>query len=256
MEKTLLITGTGSVSNSWEPVKIALKKYYGESGIMLPGRKEDLNFVLADMIHRLRWTYKLFKNGEAAPFISEYLEVKEKIIKELRKSEEINSICLRPEINKIREKFFTDKVWIMTANWDSQSKRFAEQNSYEHLFFHGYYDEGCLFLPSEATEDDYLKCLRINQYGLYKKAIEKIFSTFENLKDLHTLILWGISLSALDVELGMVIGARLSTEKLKRIVIVDKSPKVVYQRLRFLLREKWKGLESKVDLKLIRPTAL
>ena len=253
MKKTLLITGAGSVKNSWEPVKKALEDHYKGEGIKIPANDlQYANCVLAHVVHFLRWSYEMKGGKEVSRKARrDYLDIKKRIAEELSRAEENGGISLRPEIEQIRRSFFTEKVRIMTTNWDRLLIHYAEKNECELHFFHGNHkDSDGIFLPSETTEDDYLKrCVQ-------KRYKQRLGRAFEGLTDVHTLILYGISLSPLDAELGLLIGARFSKVKPARIVIVDINPCIVYQRLRFLLRENWSTLGRNIDVKLLCPDQL
>ena len=95
-EKTLLLTGSGSVENSWQPIKKSLKHLYGK---YLPELQiSDLNLVFADIVYQLRW---LFATKSAANTTDElkqdlenkfketyatYQKIKERIADELKQA--------------------------------------------------------------------------------------------------------------------------------------------------------------------------
>ena len=81
MKKTLLITGAGSVKNSWEPVKKALEDHYKGEGIKIPANDlQYANCVLAHVVHFLRWSYEMKGGKEVSRKARrDYLDIKKRI---------------------------------------------------------------------------------------------------------------------------------------------------------------------------------
>ncbi|MFA5160210.1 MAG: hypothetical protein WC484_06870 [Candidatus Omnitrophota bacterium] len=256
---TLLLTGAGSVKNSWGPIKNRLGSLYGQ---FLP--ESDLNLIFADIVHQQRWLFSAIKDTKTDVVSREdlkrkfdeisarYREIKSAIANGLKKAQEQGQIELNCEFGKIKQ-FFTGEVNIATTNWDELLQRFDCSGKGQRFSIHGnIQDQNNIFLPSEMTRE----CYRDNPErfeGRVKIMLDDFF------KNIHTLILYGISLSPLDVELGQLLSAGFFGEKIpRRVVIVDNDPCPVYERLRFFFRDQvsmddWK---TKVELKLLCPSML
>ena len=256
---TLLLTGAGSVKNSWGPIKKSLGSLYGQ---FLP--ESDLNLIFADIVHQLRWLFSaindtktddVFKKdlkGKFDEIFAKYREIKDSITAELKKAQEQGQIELNFEFGKIKQ-FFIGKVNTVTTNWDELLQGFDSPGKGRCFSIHGNIrDQNSMFLPSEMTFEYY----RDNPER-FKGRVQITFDDF--FKNVHTLILYGVSLSPLDVELGQLLSAGFSGEEIpKRVVIVDNDPCPVYERLRFFFRNQvsmndWK---TKVELKLLCPSML
>ena len=235
---TILITGNGAVNNGWQPVLHALKKIY---------RLEDINpkfanFIFASIIYKLRWLdtqlgcsqhdIQLKKNLEKKfdETVSDYKKIKNEIINELKKAHESGLISPRKELKFLKYLYLNEETKIITTNWDSTIIN-SIGNRNDTIFLHGCTSD-TLFLPSETIEESYRQRAKLEiPYG---KVTGMAISWLQGYG--KRIVIYGLSLSPLDVELGLIIADSFSdTSNPKSIIIVDPDYESVKQRLCFLL---------------------
>jgi hypothetical protein len=86
-----------------------------------------------------------------------------------------------------------------------------------------------LYLPSETVEETY----RRDTDGASKHG-QHAGATMEGIEACTRLILFGVSLSSFDVELGRYISAGFqNTRGPRKVEIIDRRPKPVAERLQF-----------------------
>ena len=234
--KTILITGNGAVENGWLPVVNALKKVYPLAEEIEP------NFVFAAIIYKLRWLDIQLDRREHDAQLSENLQNKfnktvsdcqnitKEIINELNIAHASGIIRPRDELKLLHYLYLNTETKILTTNWDSTIMDFVG-NRDNTVFLHGCTSE-TLFLPSEMIEEGYRK--RANLEVSYGRMAGKAMSWLENYGE--RLVIYGLSLSPLDVELGLLISdGFVDTSNPKSVVIVDPDYEPVKQRLCFLL---------------------
>ena len=230
---TILFTGTGAVKNGWLPVETALKKACSFVGQI------DPNLVFAAIIYKLRWLdiqlsrehdstlLRKLKNKFDAT-VSEYIEIKKEITNELNKAHASGVICPREELKLLDYLYLNSESKIITTNWDSTIMDFVGKK-YDTLFLHGRTSE-TLFLPSEMIEEGYRK--RANLEAPHGEVAGLAMSWFQDYSD--RLVIYGLSLSPLDVELVLVIADGFyGTSNPKSVVIVDPNYELVKQRFCF-----------------------
>ena len=127
---------------------------------------------------------------------------------------------MQPEIEKTKEQYFSGEVSIITTNWDCAIDDFADLHGYKYLHLHGDRKKPeRILLPSELEEEDY-------RQNSDRQHLVKFFDYF---KRIDRLIFYGISLSPLDAELGILIGEGFEKKSFsKKLVIIDKSPNQVF----------------------------
>ncbi|WP_147456090.1 hypothetical protein [Leptospira stimsonii] len=242
---TTVITGTGSEENSWEPVKRVLKKHYGQ----FP--ENDPNYIFADLINRLRWLHyqashplkkELSERAVEAYFriLTFYETIKTDICEELRISTENKEIKLRSYIDCIEREYVDENTNFITTNWDLLlEKRF--KNIY-HL--HGTVENPqSLFLPSESIEE-YFRPLNSFLAKMYGSVMNIVVPKTERL------IVYGLSLNALDSEVGLVIeDGFTSVTTLSEVVIIDINPEKVMEKINLCFRR----LDPKPKIMLRNP---
>lgn len=234
MRATALLTGAGSIENGWTPVLRALN---------LNKEKRDLaSFVFSTQIYQLRFfARQLAQKGLNDPQKQECRKVlekasddlfnlKAKIAKELHQAQDIH---LRPYFSEIYDKHISEKTDLivpLTTNWDLQLEKTLSTFGYKGpvLHLHGSIkNPQNLYLPTEATGEPYWNASQqtesIKQHGEAQRELLKC----------DRLILYGISISELDPELGMLLGTTI--RKFKEVVIIDKAPNPIKQRIESLL---------------------
>jgi hypothetical protein len=255
-KKILFLTGSGAVENSWEPVKDVLRKKYGAN---FP--ESDPNLVFATLINYLRWSCKaaqnekleISSNGRTSvrELNNELKDLKSNIAEALKTAETNESIKLRPEIDKIRNQFLNNSnVCIITTNWDMLTEKFAESNCYDKpLHLHGNTEKPVeMHLPSELAFE--VDGISLNEH------LKEFLDCFGKI---DSLVLYGISLSPLDAELGILFSEGFNGQlwhSLQKVTIIDKNPCLVFERLRFILRDNTSIEWKEVQEKLICPNML
>lgn len=237
--KTILITGNGAVKNGWLPVVNALKKVYPLAEEIEPN---FANFVFAAIIYKLRWLdiqlgrrehdTQLLENlqNKFNKTVSECQKIKKEIINELNKAHASGIIRPRDELKLLHYLYLNTESKIITTNWDSTIMDFVGNMGYT-VFLHGCTSE-TLFLPSEMIEEGYRK--RANLEVPYDRVAGEAMSWLQDYGE--RLVIYGLSLSPLDVELGHLIAdGFFDTSNPKSVVIVDPNYELVKQRLCFLL---------------------
>jgi hypothetical protein len=237
--KTILITGNGAVENGWLPVVNALKKVYPREEEIDP---DFANFVFAAIIYKLRWLdIQLGRRERNAHLlddlqnkfkrtVSEYHEIKKEIINELDKAHESGFIRPRDDLKLLHDLYLNTETKIITTNWDSTIMDFVG-NRHGTVFLHGCTSE-TLFLPSEGIEEGYRKRAKLEVP--YDRLAWEFMSCLQDYGE--RLVIYGLSLSPLDVELVHLIADGFAgTSNPKSVVIVDPKYEPVKKRLCFLL---------------------
>ena len=210
--KTVILCGNGVVDNGWKPVKQALRDAHMQNGSgMLPDSDdpEFVSFVFAVLIYELRW---LHREHEANPTDSKVRDVLAKkralyrnltsgIKNELLQATADRTIKLRPEVEAIVDKYLPNGGPILTTNWDHLLESLVESKNskpIEVFHLHGQVTEGDLYLPAETTEEDsYL------DDDSLKRRRDATGGAMGVLGDAERLVIYGLSLSPLDAELGV-----------------------------------------------------
>ncbi|MCW7475579.1 AbiH family protein [Leptospira levettii] len=237
-KKIAMITGAGSEPDSWLPVERALKKNYDN----IPSC--DLNLPFANLIYQLRWLKKYssifnnFKNPKRAFKLKNLLEKRLNLYDNLKKDicEEIQESCLNQELklNNFLDVIIKDHLGnnsiVLTTNWDKLLEK--KLGAYIH-HIHGSIDNfDSLYLPTEVIEENYRK-------PHFQRNITG--QTMHLLENIDKLIIYGLSLSPLDIELSFILSDTFTEDSpLKEINIFDKKNNIdiVEQRLKFILKKK------------------
>jgi|JI10StandDraft_1071094.scaffolds.fasta_scaffold22411_7 hypothetical protein len=241
LPKTIVIVGAGAVrgpigedSDSWSVIRNALNK---EFGAFHPVSKGDENFVMANLVFKMRYLH-LKKGSERfqtaqKEVIFEYNKFIQTIANGLMEAQERGDISLRPEFENLVAPYFNDPpVLMITTNWDTLlGERFAQKWMVEHL--HGSVMAlDLMLLPSEIVFENYRTSESINLLSKRHNFL------LERLIHAERIVIYGLSLSPLDAELNMLIGESLrgndpySPKNNQSVVIIDKCPDTVEGRLR------------------------
>ena len=173
--------------------------------------------------------------------------LKEAIAEEIAKAEEAALIRLRDDATGIAERFVRGELNLITTNWDLTLESHAATSGHPTCYIHGNIRApGSLYLPTEAIVESY----RADLLEEHDEAGEEPTDRPEEstlhgdmaahamlrLQESERLIVWGLSLSPLDPELGIVFSDGFhGTSNPNVAVIVDKNPEGVRDRLRFYL---------------------
>lgn len=237
---TGLIIGAGAVKNAWAPILRVIKKEYE-----LPSLDADAaNCLLATLIYDLRehaghkaYITEDVKNG----YKLVHNRIRVSIAKEIASSQQKNEIRPHAEFKGIVEKFILPEskfLTFITTNWDTVideeiSKLVPDEKIrvIGPLHIHGKFDAPArMYLPAEVIGEPYRTEHEKGEMEFDHHVTTKFF-----LKT-NRLIIYGLSLSALDAELLTTIygGIMLST-CLGTVCIIDPNHEKVALRLRALI---------------------
>lgn len=243
-----LFVGAGAVENAWTPVSRALQQYYK------PKMDADgCNMTLSQLVFNLRF----FSNKKhREPYQEEHLQALKKqlvlfrnsIAYELQQAQRENEISARPELPEILEKFAiykNKKFMFVSTNWDTvidNAIRKYCHNKFPNkeinlfpLHVHGsIFSTDHLYLPTEVTHEPYRTEEEIENLSVINASIMK------GLELCERVVIYGLSLSPLDAELGMILTAGLDNEKLQEIIVVDPMHEQIAKRVNVLLTHKRK----------------
>jgi len=146
---------------------------------------------------------------------------------ELRKSQRLKEINVRKEFATIVMNLLIQDdrrlaLMLITTNWDtvvatalSDILNITMRGTLRPLHIHGSIDdEQTLYLPTEMTKEPYRTREEEQKIGGLHGSI------WRGLEDAHRVILYGLSLSPLDAELGQTLAAGWSNQNLREINIV------------------------------------
>lgn len=235
---TALIVGAGAVENAWRPVLRALGPLYD-----FPLTEDGANCLLARVVYLLRWySYDNSETGKVAlAGLKKSLgEIKSAICTEIDKSEKKEELRVRKEFSSIVDEMLvkhSTTFMLVTTNWDNVVDRALSRHLgrtmnavVRPLHIHGSTDSSdILYLPTEMTKEPY----RANEEEQRIGGIHG--SIWRGLENAHRVVIYGLSLSPLDAELGQTLAAGWSNNNLREISIVSPAHGVVAQRVNLLL---------------------
>jgi hypothetical protein len=226
---TTLLAGSGAVRNSWAPVNRALKFL----GLFVPD--EGANFVFSTLVFQLRSLYELTRSLRRPPSfvkelrdqrLKEFQLVRSCIGYELLRALEQEELTVRPELKGITDRF-GPIGGLITTNWDDALDTEVELPGAYICHLHGYArNAGSLYLPSETHDEPY----RLKKEKTLLREHIAHASTLLGRRMKH-LIVWGLSLSPLDIELGRLLATAVHTRRC-RITVIDPRAYEVAQRIR------------------------
>jgi hypothetical protein len=122
---------------------------------------------------------------------------------------------------------------VVTTNWDFAAGELLVPDEHKTEFepsidyLHGTYSIG-LYLPAEVIDEPYRGIDNRSEF------LTSAISTVHCLRDASLLILYGLSLSPLDAELGFLLqwSAKLRVSPFREVVVVDPRPADVIANLR------------------------
>jgi hypothetical protein len=235
-EEVVVLIGAGAVANAWEPVLDAL-------GDRLPDRSADTaNVYFATLVHKLRWLHSM----SVAPAVAAKARPTYKAALQ-GALHEVNSVTaaiaehlqkwdgnkLRPAAELIRERLLPQECMfgVVTTNWDFSALEFLEDRYHDRCtgvdYIHGTYDIG-LYLPGEVVDEQY------RDYDGWREMRISALNTVHMLRDISRLIVYGLSISPLDGELGFLLQCAAGQRRLpfEDIIIVDPNHERVVRNLR------------------------
>lgn len=243
----VVMLGAGAVADSWEPVLDAIAD-------KVPGRDpEAANVYFATLVQRLRFTYAMSRRPGVAPRHRHTYRTSfdEAMVERSAVTTTISNNLktwgrntLRPEAALIRERWLSDyRYSIVTTNWDFSATQLMSEDYTENCegwnALHGTYEIG-LYLPGEVIEESYRQ-----QDNLHEFSTSALEATHQ-VRDAASLVLYGLSVSPLDTELGLILSAAARQRSLPflEVVVVDPKHEQVIRNLRVHL-----GAQNYVGMK-------
>ena len=208
-----LIVGAGAVENAWEPVVRALQPYYKYK---LDG--DSANSIFARLVYLLRWFGSInedFSKGQLKPYLEFTKKLKREISDQLIKAEREREIKVRPQFKQIIEKFVfvpNNRSVLISTNWDTVIDNainvLGQSNNPKHKsdiitnHIHGsVLNPLTLYLPTEVNRENYRTKEEDDEIGNNHGSI------WRTLEHSNISILYGLSLTALDAELGQTLAS-------------------------------------------------
>jgi len=243
---TTFIIGTGVCPASWAPVCRALHQHLSRLGLASPPEVSSglANFIFAHHVHMKRLWARESSNADrsddfrklAGGYDEVDKELRRTIAQELDQAQSSGSIQLEERFLRALELPWTGKKLVFTANWDTLVERrgLTQPRSLFHL--HGDITRPeTLLLPTEVVDDP----SRTQDVWMQQKEI--LGSLWRLAGAAHNVWLYGISLSPLDIEIGMLLHIGLSEQPRRsprRIIVSSRSEDLpaIEQRVRLVAR--------------------
>jgi hypothetical protein len=238
--RIVLFAGAGAVKRSWEPIRRAMRRTF-------PALRtaENADFAVAHLVYQLRLACSQAKAGGAhmarQRTLHEQLErVRRDIASELLRAQTSGELRTHAAFEKVVQRFALvdgGSLTLVTTNWDEVVDRrvtelcspsHAQRLSIHHL--HGRLTEpDSLYLPSEMRCEPYRDERKIEDLeALHAQAMQR-------LQHADRMIVYGLSLSPLDVELAFALGEVCRLGSLSAIHVVDRDVCAVAERLAITL---------------------
>jgi hypothetical protein len=242
------LRGTEELS-CWQPIFAAINSHAKAD---LIHDSESANFYFAFLVNQRRLFHWLkhssepaaisFREGTSSEQLNssvgtrkeEHDTIKHAIAAALREAASEGSLRLRPRFEEELYRPQWGNVLCLTTNWD---RVLATCTARAPIHLHGSTDNPAdLFLPSEITEENYRSDQERKTHG---KAVSDCWSSIEQADN---LCLYGLSLSALDADLGQAISMGFSEHLSKPLAVhifnLEEACIGVERRLRLLCPER------------------
>ena len=238
---TALVVGAGAVENAWAPVLRALQSYHD-----FPLTADGANAFLARAVYLLRWWASDNSDrgrNELEKLMALLAQMRNAICAELVLAQKANEIRVRREFASIVDAMLIQhntEFMLVTTNWDdvvgnalsSYLNRTVDCKVLP-LHIHGSIrDAHTLYLPTEVTKEPY-------RSREEEKAIGGLHgSIWRGLERAHRVVIYGLSLSPLDAELGQTLACGFSNNNLKEVCIVAPDHEQIAHKVNLLLDRK------------------
>lgn len=247
---TTVVLGAGAVENAWPPVLTAIGAANADEG----------NFMFAAVVTNLRhyWSLddKMFAD-QREQALSEYQRVKGAIAHRL--SQDAATIRLRPAFDGYVSRFAKNPVTFATTNWDLSLPTWCKAHSIgfdKQHYLHGTIDpvmssgvpSKTLLLPSEVRNEPY----REASGGAFHIGTENFVFTGALLTSTQRLVVYGLSVSPLDAELGFWL-SNIASGKIDQIIVINPSAWHVLLRLHLAARTSLGSASRETDILLVYP---
>jgi hypothetical protein len=252
----LFMVGAGAVSGAWQPVIKAL----GETHYPEVHTSDGANYAMAQMVYVARLRWRLAPNdSETKAMLRRFREVRERIACELRDAEARGGLSARPEFEGVARTFALElgnhvgKVSTVTTNWDgtvaTEMKKIGRREGRQGFTatpVHGTSaDPRTLYLPTEVVGEPYREPDEENKMGGIHVSL------LASAQKTDRIVLYGLSMSPLDAELGAMIGAGLSSGNLSEIYVINPWYTEVADRLNVL-----RAPDKHIPIRCYHPTDL
>ncbi|WP_147450138.1 hypothetical protein [Corallococcus carmarthensis] len=240
---TVFLVGSGIDKNGWAPVLSAINEFRPEAHV---GTDPDAaNYFFATHVYQRRFLEQNRRhekidqtiNNQLITQWSEFdLSLKKSISRHLGDATERRELHLRKEFVDIYRNGHWGKHIFITANWDMLlEKDICSPSAILHI--HGSIaNPSLLYLPSEWTEEPFRPDAERAEMAL------RITTMWKYIAKAPRLVIYGLSLSALDAELGHILSVGLGEHKSENpceVLIYDCATQVerVERRARMFLTE-------------------
>lgn len=239
---TAFIVGAGAVEGAWGPILDALQPYHD-----FPLTPDGANAFLARLVYLLRW-WSTCKSENAPSELIKcrkfLIEIRNAICRALKKAEEKGRIKVRAEFEDIVLKnvlYQSSGIMLVTTNWDNvigkALKRLLNTPQFKFecrpLHIHGSTKTpDVMYLPTEMTIEPYRTRDEEKIIGNLHGAI------WRGLEGCHRSVVYGLSISPLDAELGQILACGWDNPVLKEIEIIAPDHDVIAHRVNLLLARK------------------
>jgi hypothetical protein len=260
---TVFLLGTGISEGSWLPVMAAIDEVAGTGTVGHDVRAA--NFFFASLVHRRRHCQSMIDlprsemearfgkdsaklkriksriktlRATGAELRKRDLRLKRAIAKHLMAATKSGVMRLRDKFREVaRQKRFAGSVAFLTTNWDMLLEgglRAGGDSNPRVGHLHGSIedDPSRLLLPSETVEERYHSPEDRKEVGDAKMSRWKFFNVAK------TIVVYGLSFSPLDAELGLTLSMGLENAKVKRgqIIVMNVAGEVdrIARRMRML----------------------
>jgi hypothetical protein len=191
----------------------------------------------------LRWCASI-PGDEAKQYLEGYkaalIEIRTAIRREIKKSQAEGEVKVRPEFERIVDTLLmphSQSFMLVTTNWDTVVPD-ALRNHLNRtmdgfllpLPIHGSIKrQDTLYLPTEVTREPYRSADKDSWLGGLNTAI------MQGLKAAQRCVIYGLSLSPLDAELGQTLAAGWNNPNLEEVIVVVPDHELVTHRVNLLL---------------------
>jgi hypothetical protein len=229
-EDVVFLVGSGAVSGSWAPVISGLRDF-GFHDVRSPS---GANFAMAQLAYtaRIAWLGDSSELVDArSPFLEKLSAGRQAVAAALLIAEEMGRLAVRREFHDVVRHVVlpsADSLTLVTTNWDQTVELAAEKQvaGIKALYVHGRSsDARHMYLPTEIVEEPF-------RSPSERAALSDARSELVNAIGQATrLVLYGLALSALDIELGHIVAAGLHDGRVREIQVVDPNYASVAERL-------------------------
>ena len=233
-----MIVGAGAVQNAWNPVLRALQPSFP-----MPLTADGANTHLARMIYLLRWwssDSSDFGRKMLSETLAHFNEVKTEIASEIIFGQKTGELRARDSLTAIVDKFIIPtggRFILLSTNWDTVVETAIHAHldrdykcAINSIHIHGRAeDPRLMYFPTEVTKEPYRsKAEDVSIGTLHGTA-------WRTLETATRVIVYGLSLSPLDAELGQILACGWATKKLKEIIVINPSHEEVAHKVNVLL---------------------